>query len=1207
MDDLTSDPGATAQEPNFAESSAFTMSHDGESPNYIMFLLTFAVIVFTILKVRTKLKQQQGHVPGGGGGRGRTLGRATPTSSSPPNSGRKRGTFYNGGVGAGGGGSSTMVEQPPDGDHDGNPTRNDTRELSRILGRTLLKSGSGTVKVDDVFSSTKLVGLYFSAHWCGPCQAFTPRLIKCYNAIRKRHGPDAFEIVFVSSDKSAAEFAKYFMTMPWLAVAFKEVSMRRTLTSKCGVRGIPSLIFLSPTTGKVLGKDGYQKVLQDASGSNFPWGVTDTHSNRPVFSGGGHSLTGNHERTQHRSEKGQSSPLSRQERAALIAARAEARQRKARANTSAKQRKNTSQTAYPLAFPAQATSASSKMESSESLEQPSTFKSSSVNSVEENKNKIKTSSSFSSSKICTLQILTRVDVDDDVKRFGLKVNNKQTTAVELCSIANKALLESPTKAFIFFFGVVGVRLTWEPKTKSLKVGFEGSAKVLDQSVTVASEVGGVVMHLSVESLCVSNSCFPWLSNPAGETEEGHAPLRAGRFTGGADVATPKWLRGEMEAPAGEQTVEGYTRGVFTAEQQARLGVDENGVPAEKTEKVSNGRPIMKWCTPPVLNEDDFVDPSELAEQEMTNGASTNATKSDDDYECPKGVRHIMEGMQELMQYLRDAAAHDLAVMVDYYATWCGPCRAIAPFYEELASMYAGQMVFLKVDCGGRQPGAINQDVKSAANISAFPTFHVYRAGEKVAEVRGGNRQELERLAAQYASGSSSASSSSQTKGKVLRSVLALYREELCMKKAVIAHGAAVSPLKVKPLSSQKAVKVVTKLRDLAEENIFPFEKPLNTDVIETLTNECLTKSLYWHTPSTSLHIAKHVVGVEEVTRALTHTVDPGCRPWWMLEHLYPVLDIAETILQHPHNRVLCASGKTNLYSAIVFTAERFCDRSDVHIWLESSIGRLSCERLINCLSLMASPSNLTQESLQSDAEKIGTDSGDASNTLTWLGVAFNGPLLVKIVARFVQLLDKAAGSDEEPCKVKNYERLWCSVARLLCNLSSLALRTPLRLKVSEEATVENLSLIINTAVKILLRLQTMTVTITKLPPAVIDGQLFALRAACTALVQANGGTPVHPESVSRNARTKSGLSCKQAQNVWMESRNKLLQRAITAVTKSANHLNRESEERKDLSEAENSKTPAQLLKSASRETVSLLMEPAVHPGQNTRALPNPWL
>ena len=64
-----------------------------------------------------------------------------------------------------------------------------------------VKNGNLVALDESDLAQKKIYGLYFSAHWCGPCRKFTPKLVEYYNKIVGEH-PE-FEIIFVSSDKSA--------------------------------------------------------------------------------------------------------------------------------------------------------------------------------------------------------------------------------------------------------------------------------------------------------------------------------------------------------------------------------------------------------------------------------------------------------------------------------------------------------------------------------------------------------------------------------------------------------------------------------------------------------------------------------------------------------------------------------------------------------------------------------------------------------------------------------------------------------------------------------------------------------------------------------------------------------------------------------------------------------------------------------------------
>lgn len=130
------------------------------------------------------------------------------------------------------------------------------------------KDGKLTPYPDDAFATKKLIGLYFSAHWCPPCRQFTPELVAFYNRVAATH-PE-FEILFVSNDKSAAAMEGYMREaqMPWPAVSFDKIRTKEGLIRYAG-SGIPCLVLVD-ATGKVLsdsyaGKDylGPSKVLGD--------------------------------------------------------------------------------------------------------------------------------------------------------------------------------------------------------------------------------------------------------------------------------------------------------------------------------------------------------------------------------------------------------------------------------------------------------------------------------------------------------------------------------------------------------------------------------------------------------------------------------------------------------------------------------------------------------------------------------------------------------------------------------------------------------------------------------------------------------------------------------------------------------------------------------------------------------------------------------
>ena len=93
-----------------------------------------------------------------------------------------------------------------------------------------------------------------------------------------------------------------------------------------------------------------------------------------------------------------------------------------------------------------------------------------------------------------------------------------------------------------------------------------------------------------------------------------------------------------------------------------------------------------------------------------------------------------------------AAAGTKLVVIDFFATWCGPCKTIAPKLEEFASKYADKVVIMKVDVDECE------DIALEYNISSMPTFIFIKESKRLDEsFSGANADKLEKYIIQYTS------------------------------------------------------------------------------------------------------------------------------------------------------------------------------------------------------------------------------------------------------------------------------------------------------------------------------------------------------------------------------------------------------------------------------------------------------------------------
>ncbi|MDR0587833.1 MAG: thioredoxin [Burkholderiales bacterium] len=72
----------------------------------------------------------------------------------------------------------------------------------------------------------------------------------------------------------------------------------------------------------------------------------------------------------------------------------------------------------------------------------------------------------------------------------------------------------------------------------------------------------------------------------------------------------------------------------------------------------------------------------------------------------------------------------IPVLVDFSATWCGPCKMLAPVLETLTQEYSGKCAIVKIDVDA------NPEATNRYGIRAMPTLMLFKGGEVVAQQQG---------------------------------------------------------------------------------------------------------------------------------------------------------------------------------------------------------------------------------------------------------------------------------------------------------------------------------------------------------------------------------------------------------------------------------------------------------------------------------------
>ena len=115
--------------------------------------------------------------------------------------------------------------------------------LEELFGKKILDHRKKKVDVS-VLADKKLIGIYFSAHWCPYCVKLTPKLIAFRAKLLEQN--KSFEVVFVSADSSKSDMYRYMKKakMPWYVVPYKNKYAKK-LMKRYSIKGLPTLVIIN--------------------------------------------------------------------------------------------------------------------------------------------------------------------------------------------------------------------------------------------------------------------------------------------------------------------------------------------------------------------------------------------------------------------------------------------------------------------------------------------------------------------------------------------------------------------------------------------------------------------------------------------------------------------------------------------------------------------------------------------------------------------------------------------------------------------------------------------------------------------------------------------------------------------------------------------------------------------------------------------------
>ncbi|KAL2509790.1 Thioredoxin H9 [Forsythia ovata] len=117
--------------------------------------------------------------------------------------------------------------------------------------------------------------------------------------------------------------------------------------------------------------------------------------------------------------------------------------------------------------------------------------------------------------------------------------------------------------------------------------------------------------------------------------------------------------------------------------------------------------------------------------------NTDGDDSEHNVEFAGGNVHLITTKESWEQKISEAKRDGKIVIANFSATWCGPCRMIAPFYRELSEKFPS-LVYLTIDVDELTEFSTSWDIK------ATPTFFFLKDGQQIDKLVGANKPELQK-------------------------------------------------------------------------------------------------------------------------------------------------------------------------------------------------------------------------------------------------------------------------------------------------------------------------------------------------------------------------------------------------------------------------------------------------------------------------------